>query len=293
MYDEKLPSVFWGLMVVLMITSLGYLAILGIVEEGAGSPAFQVATFLFMLLVGSVVLSMGKILHAETNVVYSSQGFVAGFLLFLGLGTIGEASLISITDTLFEQQLAQLGQNGVINTEFWDWFIPTIAAPVTEEAFWAVGLPVGLVLLMQSIAKSSHQIRDPWVSPFLRLFENKIVQMIVLVLVLSTSFAFFHIDQQDTAVFILAALAFRAILTVIWWGDMHWDLVPYLVIAPSFLVGAHLGNNMVAGAGLLGSITIASTHPIGWITMAVFGFIFVIALLGLHKEFRILKNLLS
>lgn len=293
MYNEDLPSVFWGLMIVLMVTSLGYLAILGIVEEGAGSPAFQIATFLFMLMIGSVVLSMGKIMYAESNIVYSSQGFLAGFLLFMILGTIGEASVISVSDGLLESQMSQLVQANILDTQFWEWFIPSIASPVAEEAFWAVGLPVGLVLLMQSIAKASHQISDPYVSPFLKIFENKIVQMLVLVVVLSTTFAFFHIDQQDTAIFILAALAFRAILTVIWWGDMHWDLVPFLVIAPSFLVGSHLGNNIVAGEGLRNSIAIASTHPIGWMTMAVFGFITVVALLGLHKEFKMVKNLFT
>lgn len=290
MFDEELPSVFWGLMMLLMFSSLLYLSFLGYVQEGLNSPSFQVGILMLSLTIGSVVLSGGKILFAEKNILYSAQGWLAGFLLFVGLGTFGEASIISVTASVLETQLSQLSQ-AAVNTEFWSWYIPNIASPVVEEAFWAVGFPVGIILVMRAIAESAKQINDPYLSPMLKIFDNVIFQMIVLVIVLSTTFAYFHIDQQASAIFIFAALLFRAILTVIWWGDMHYDLVPLLVIAPSFLVGSHMGNN-IAVEGLMDSIAIASSHPVGWITLAIFGFISLVAIVGLHEEFAKLKSLL-
>lgn len=292
MYDEELPSVFWGLMMLLMFSSLLYLSFLGYVQEGIGSPTFQVGALMLLLMIGSVVLSGGKILYAEKNILYSAQGWLAGLLLFLLVGSIGEASLISVTVSVLDSQLAAMGDQAAINSEFWSWYIPNIASPVVEEAFWAVGFPVGIVLVMQSIAKSGKHIQDPYLSPLLSIFDHVITQMIVLVVVLSTTFAYFHVDQQASAIFIFAALLFRAVLTVIWWGDMHYDLVPLLVIAPSFLVGAHMGNN-ISVEGLGHSLSIIASHPIGWITMLIFGFIALIAVVGLHEEFAKLKSLLA
>ena len=290
---DNIPSIFWGTMTLFTALAMTYLALWGHIYEV--DVAFESATVVLTMLFVAVVLTFGEIFYAEKNIMESSEGFTVGFIVFFLMSTrFGtEISLLSQVLSLDEFRDAAINES---TAEFWIYFLPNVINPIVEEMMWAVALPVFLILIMHGLAQASRQIPNPLIRTIFAQFDNIIVQMGVLLIVLPFTFAFFHVGQTSSAMFIMAALIFRALLTVLWWGDLQWDLVPFIVVLPSFLVGAHMGNNMGVTAtqeGITGLFTLLTGHFIGWIWMFIMFFIFLIGFVGLFGHILKIKRMFT
>jgi hypothetical protein len=213
---------------------------------------FSVSTTLLTI---SVIFTKFGLLTLEKDLLQSAESWFLGMLAGVLLSVAGEFSVLSVFSLSQSRLMSSLA--GQLPTQ-WDWFLNNIVNPINEEAFWGAGLPAFVTGIMTAMA-ASHPVFRPLRSPW--------VQTGVLLVVLPVSFALFHVGKLVFA-FITAALAFRALLTVLLYGDRSFNLVPYVVVFPSFLVGVHMGNN-VGSAGLVKSWSIITGYPIGWVTGGV------------------------
>lgn len=291
------PAIFWGFMIFLATIPMLYLYLQG--HFANNETAKSVATAMILMTLSGIVLSAGKVFFTEKHFLASAQAFLIGFVSWGSIASFGgeEASILVMKPwTVFSTVgLENLPGQEVANTglKFWEWYVPNVINPISEEILWGVGLPVFLVMMMDGIAKEGAKgIRNPWVSQILRSFQNPLAQLVVLVTVLPITFAAFHVGMQASMLFLVSAITFRGILTVLWFGDLQWEIVPFLLIVPAFLVGSHMGNNWGA-TGIQKSLTVATSHPVGWMTLGILGFISFIAILGLIEDAEWLRAMMK
>ena len=275
--DFQTGSVFWIMQILLAVSGLMYLSIWG---YHAGSlKAIIIATIFSLLIIFGIIFSKFEIFKLELDFLKSCASYTWGFLLFMGIGGFikiaqGGNFFYAMFSTF---QLPKQSLFATISGElpvFWDKYVNTMTIPLSEELFWLIGLPFGLIWMMNSISKTGR----------MSFMSNPYVQLIVTIIVSSLTFAIFHVGNSALLVFMISAMVFRTILIVFVYGDMRFDWFPGIAILPSFALGAHQANNIMA-EGLMNFIVVMKSEMFGIFVLLLLMIIIIIGILESVDQF--------
>ena len=206
---------------------------------------------------------------------YASWGdnalsFTLGFWLFFLLGSIfSSQSTISSVSTVVPQNylMATLSSKLPIFVEL---VLNNFIIPIAEEMFWMIGLPFALFSVMDNLGK--------WEK--IEFFKNRVFQIIVVILVCSISFAYFHIGKLLLG-FIISSIIFRTILIGLVYGDMKFDIIKGVNLVAGFGVGSHMANNIL-DRGVANTWTVISQNSIV-VTIIIVGFLGLIFITAINR----------
>ena len=133
-------------------------------------------------------------------------------------------------------------------------FVNVISAPVAEECFFLIAMPLAIIYLLQKQFKIPESI-----------------SIIGAVSITAVTFAYFHVSYQTMGIFLLSAIFFRFVMNLLYWGDAKLDIFERFDIAPEFVVGAHIANNIITTSGFLATFNLFLTNPIGILFIGILG----------------------
>lgn len=240
-------SSFWIMMILVSLGGLIYLMIQAYHQESIRLAI--VSLIFFAIIISGVILSGLKVFDLG-GWRKNSLSFSLGFIFWGIIGTYIKSKGMSVLplNQLFATASSQLP----IYTQF---VLNTFIIPISEEMFWMIGLPFALISVMRSIGDRYE------------FFENAFVQLAVVVIISSVSFAIFHVGKITWA-FLVASMIFRTIMIITVYGDYYFDWIKIAPIVVSFSFGSHVVNNWLV-VGWASSFLILQTN------LLVSGFIFL------------------
>ncbi len=249
---------------------LGYMMLTGVPTNNIGLIAVSLI-FGFLFLSG-FVLSKDSLDTSTETFTKSAQGWLIGiisWILVMNLNVL--SSLFNIFTFPTQSTLATITEQ---ISPFWNFINTVLMAPIVEELFWGIGLPLGLFAMLNAMGVE------------FKFLKNIYLQFIIVIGIGAFTFASFHTSATLVG-FYIAAMFFRAIQTVLVYGDQQFDIIKGYSVPYSFLVGTHMANN-VSSFGLMRAYTVLISEPFGLIILGIFILITVIALRGFIKTiFRI------
>jgi len=249
-------SVFWVLMYFVSLTGLLWIAIWAYFNNSIRGAV--IAIIFFMMLITSVVLSRRTLFQSATWQ-QSATSFTFGFLIWSFLGSNTQSVLSVSQNTLFASISSEL-------PEFLEFIMNSFVIPIAEESLWIIAIPDVLSFMMTRIAGAGKN----W-----RWFNNKLLQVIVIAVVASVTFAVFHVGNLAFMSFIIAAVIFRTAMIFFVVGDQKMNLIPWVGLVPAFAVGAHVGNNLASYGIGKGFTLLVQNFAVGWVVFAIFALIFL------------------
>ena len=217
-------SIFWILLILISLGGLAYLLIWSFFNDSV--KGVVVATIFITLITSGILLSRLKVFdfHSWGD---NALSFTLGFAVWAGIGSFfGQQSVLSVSQNYLlatiASDLPQLVE--VVMNVF--------IVPIAEEIFWMIGIPFALITIMNQIGKK-------W-----EFFSNQWLQMFIIIVVASSTFAAFHVGKAFI-LFIIAAIIFRTIMIVMVYGDQNFDILKSINLVTGFAVGAHIANNMI------------------------------------------------
>ena len=137
--------------------------------------------------------------------------------------------------------------------------------PISEEIFWMIGIPFSLISIMNVIGKK------------MEFWKNPYVQMVVVIIISSVTFAIFHIGKAFIG-FIIAAMIFRTIMIVMVYGEYKFNILKGVNLVAGFAVGAHIANNLIDTGIKKTWLVLSTSIPVLMIVIVLFGFMFFSAI---------------
>lgn len=251
-------SAFWVFVILINLIGMTYLSIWSYHNDSLQG---ALLSFLFFaMIVSSILLSRFKVFDMGTWG-ENSFSFTAGMFIWMGFAYFfGQGRGLSVAENQLYATIA-----GDL-PEVLNFVMNVIVVPISEELFWMVGLPFGILTIMFIFGKNYPILNNPW------------VQIFVISVVGGITFAVFHVANLILP-FLISAFIFRSALTVFVWGDKLTNFIKPAKIIVSFAVGAHIGNNMMA-YGIGNSIMRIQENfmTIGWLVAVFFGVIFLSAI---------------
>lgn len=262
---EKIDaSPFWLLFSLLNLSGLIYLALWG--RANMSFQAIIVFVIFAIMFLVSIVASFFDLFFVKNSFSQACMWWFTGGIIWYALGSLsslgGSKNILSTVSPGQADLLATISGDLPL---FWSWFINNVVAPVNEEAFWGIGLPVGLMIIMDGIGEEYPIFRHPF------------LQFIIIITVSALSFAIFHVNNI-VLLFLISAIFFRTLVMVIYWGDRSYNLIPDVAVFPAFMLGAHMGNNIAKSGGITNAVSMMARNPWGWIVGLILGFCIYVAL---------------
>jgi len=243
---------FYSILILLAMLGLGYMALLGVPTDNIGM--ITVALIFGFLFVVGYNISRESLSKTKEPLTVSSQGFFVGFMAWFVVTNLYRIS--SYFSALIFPPQATLASLQAQIPPFWGFFTTVIWAPIIEELFFGIALPL---LIFDMFGKMSKEFK---------ILGNVFLQFVVVLIIASFGFAAFHTSATQVGFFI-AAMLFRAIQVLAVFGDRKFDIVPRYVVPYSFLVGTHMANNL-SSYGVVSSYNILMTNIAGQITLLLF-----------------------
>ena len=254
---------FYVVLFVFAIIGLGYMMLLGVPQNNIGLIAVSLI-FGFLFLSGLLVVQHDLRQTKETFTA-SAQSFTLGFTAWFTLSSLKYISPIFAVFSFPAQ--ATLSTIAEEIPPFWQFINTVIMAPIVEEIFWGLALPIIMFSSMDELGKKEF-----------KFLSNRILQFFIVIVVGTFTFAAFHTSATQLGFFI-AAMLFRTIQIIVFFGDKKYNLIPQYAILFSFLVGTHMANNF-AEFGVRYSYNILISNIFGWIVLITFVSIFAIGIRG-------------
>ena len=263
--DTVPVSVFWYIISAIFGAGMIYILLWSIQPVNNNLPAAIISIiFLFMFIVG-VILSKLEILKNGTFVGNSLALWLgvatwAGVRWIMSAAYNGTASVFSLTAnaTFFSTSLQTLPL-------FLQFIFNVIVAPIAEEMLWIVAIPHIVISIGNYLAKN----------PKYSFMGNKIVQLLIMILIGTPTFALFHIGNLAITSFLIFVALFRTILLITVYlpsGRRTWAFS----ILPAFAIGAHIANNFIE-FGVVNGINVMNSS---FLYLGLIGYIFIFATLG-------------
>ncbi len=217
-------SAFWILFILLGLGGLLYLMVWSFHNDSVKGIALSI--IFFAMIIAGVSLSRLKIFD-EYSWGTNSLSFSLGFFAWLIIGNLfGKQSVLSLTENnLFATVSSELPQ-------FVEMITTVFIIPIAEELFWMVGIPFALISIMTALGKQYP------------IWSNKILQMVVVIIISSGTFAIFHVGKVHT-LFMISAIIFRTIMIVLIYGDEEFNILKGVNLVVAFSLGSHIANNMI------------------------------------------------
>ena len=259
----SIAPAFYVILFAFAIVGLGYMMMLGIPTNNLGLIAMSLI-FGFLFLSG-LLFSQNVLNRSKEPFEASAQGFVIGFIAWYAISSL---KFLSSAFSIFSFPLqATLSTVSEEIPPFWKIINVVVMSPIVEELFWGLALPLVSFSVMDELGKKQF--------PALR---NNILQFIIVILLGGLTFAVFHTSTTQFGFFI-AAMLFRTIQTMLYFGDKQFDFVPKYTVPYSFLIGTHMANNL-SEVGVGNVYEILLSNMFGWVTMIIFVTIFIIGIRG-------------
>lgn len=260
-------SIFWILLALILVVGLTFLSIWSFHNDSI--KGIVIAFIFFAMAVSGILFSKFEIFNMGT---WSENciSFVAGFGIWsIFSGILGTQSILSVSKNyLFATISGELPQ--VIDVT-----MNAFIVPIAEEMFWMFAIPYALISIMNQIGK-----KYDWAN-------NSIIQILVVAVMASLSFAMFHVGKEALTVFLISAIIFRSIMIFIVFGESKFDYLQKFNLVASFSVGAHIANNLLQG-GFKIAMTVIQTEPI--IYWTIIGFALLMIATVLNKLFSYFFN---
>lgn len=245
---------------ILALVSFIYLSIWGFHNDNLR--AVTISFIFISMILSAIAISRDKIFDMASTWGQSCFWFTVGFFFYMTLTfiTTGRSSY-SIFQLQGNELFASISGSLPI---FWEFFINAVTIPIAEEMLWLFGLPIVLFWMLDKIGGVYKVSNQGWF---------KILSIFIVILVGGITFAIFHVGKFFIA-FIISAIIFRTINTIMVWGEDKENIIPYISIVPAFAIGTHMGNNW-SGVGFFKGLNIMITAE-GYLSL--FGWFFVIFL---------------
>lgn len=255
--SKEYPSgAFWLIFILISIIGLFYLQLFGFYENNFR--AITVGGIFIMMLAISLIIIGKPLFTAKETFPQMCVSFWLGFGLWGAISWIAQLQPKSIFAFFSIEPQAMLSSVAQQMPMFWNFFVTVWTASFIEEAFFLLTIPVLIFLVMNQLGK------------FVSVLGNKVLQMTLVIIISSLTFAFFHTGQVMFIGFVIAAIVFRGIQLGLYWGDAFWDVIPFTAILASFATAAHLINNWMA-FGFMNGLNIMFSEPFGWVLLGVLG----------------------
>lgn len=270
---------FWILLFLVSVTGLLYMGVKGADTENVRMIAISLI-FGFMLLASFVMI--GKQLGEEKSTFNQlALFFWAGFLvwsLFKAGASYKSLSLFSSLTISPQNMMSALGQQ---MPPIWNYFVNVITAPIIEELFFLITLPLLLFAMFMPILMKLTK-------------ENKLASrglaLVIVCTILSVIFRIFHVGSMEAGLFSsfgIAAMLFRAVQIALFWGDSLLDAIPGTKFLASFGIGAHISNNFAEMGGVSTIFTLLITEPMGWVILAFISSLAIVPLVSVFSKSRV------
>ena len=141
-------------------------------------------------------------------------------------------------------------------------------APLIEENFFRISLPVFLFLLFKGMFDSLGEIP---------VLSRGWFQIGLAGVLSSAGFAAFHTNQLGNTPFVWQAFIFASVLSILFLGDLFYNIIGGVTIVPALLVGIHLSNNLMY-FGVGEALAVLTGSVFGWVILGLFAFTFIVAL---------------
>jgi len=260
-YFKQSGLIWWMIIISISIISLLYLDVWAFYNMNM--KAFVSSTIFMLFIIIPFVFEMKKYLIPEgisfqKCAISYSLGLIISSLIGVLANIRQTASIFSMFTITTQQLLSQVSSQLPL---FWSKFIDTQGASTAEELIFMIAAPVILFSILNYIGKQTR----------LTFLSDARVQIPIVIAVVAPMFALFHVGNAVLVTFIISAIAFRAILLGLVWGDIKENLVPFLLIAPAFAVGFHQGNNIMATGGWSSFVSVMLTNPFGYAVLIFVG----------------------
>ena len=263
-------SSFWITLILLSFIWLFYLVIWSFQNDNIrGTILF---TVFFGMIIAGIILSRFK-MFSMGSWSENSLAFTIGFL-FWGLIQGFKPAATQATTELTVTSLFSLTQNQLFATiagqlpQYIEVLMSGFVIPVAEEIFWMFAIPYGMFSILKAASKRKLNLFGKKKS--LSFLKNMWLQILLVIAVGSTTFAFFHVGREAFIAFIIGAIIFRSIMVGVVYTEKAYDWLKNLEIFVSFAVGAHIVNNLLAGGGIgLAMDILKSQNTVVYITIWV------------------------
>ena len=260
----KVAPTLYILFYLFVFISLSYMMLCGVPQSNLGLIIVPMI-FGFLFLFGLAVSRTYFTKISTTESFYTStKSFTAGFFIWFVLVNLRHIS--SFFDVFRFPTQATLATIQEQIPPFWGFVNTVFMAPIVEELFWGIAIPIALFNIMDSLSDT------------ITLFKNMIVQFVVVLAVAGYTFAVFHTSTTQIGFFI-AAVIFRSVMVFLLHADRKFDIIPGFIVTFAFIIGAHMANNL-AVYGLTNAYSILISSVYGWITMVFFALIFATGIRG-------------
>jgi hypothetical protein len=264
--DTVPVSVFWYVVSGIFGSGMIYILLWSIQPVNNNLPAAIISIiFLLMFLLG-IILSKLEILK---------NGTLAGNSLALWLGVLSWSAVRYLMDVAYQNsgKLFSLTANATFFSTslqtlplFLQFIFNVIVAPIAEEMLWIVAIPYIVISIGDYFAKNKKY----------SFMGNRTVQVLIMVLIATPTFALFHIGNLAITSFLIFVALFRTILLITVYlpsGTRNWAFT----ILPAFAIGAHITNNFIE-FGVTNGLNVMNSSF--WY-MGLIAFVFIFGTLGI------------
>lgn len=269
-YDGML---FWIFFLIISFSVFLYTGIWGLQNDNARAGIISGVFGSLIVMSLLIIVTFGRIFdkrYSEFKLSYSKSCFFfsIGFLIWLLIGSLSKSmSVLSVLslpqNTLYASISGQLPRVA-------DVFFNVVSVPFSEELFWGLALPILILWILLSVGKK------------VSFFRNVFVQFFIIGIIASSTFAIFHAGQSSI-MFFVSAIIFRTLLLVLSWGDVLFNSIPYVTMLFSFILGAHIGNNMVVTGLSQFFLVMLSAGFVGVLFLLFFAQLFFFGFVGLFE----------
>lgn len=268
---------FWILLFLVCTVGLIYIGVKGLDTENVRMIAISLI-FGFMLLASFVMIGRQVTTEEKSSFNSLSLFFWAGFLLWAFFKAGASYKSLSIFSALTISPQNMMSSVGQQMPPIWNYFVNVITAPIIEELFFLITVPLLMFALLMPVFMSLTR-------------ENKVVakvlSLLVICITLALVFRIFHVGSMETGLFSsfgIAAMLFRAVQIALFWGDSMLDAIPGTKFLASFGIGAHVANNFVEMGGVSTIFTLLITDPVGWLIIAFISSLAIIPLVSVFNN---------
>lgn len=250
---------FWFIIIAMALIPLLWLQVWG--YQNINMRAFVVGSLFVSFIVLTFAFDFSKHFYpAGSTFTENCLSFAIGIVFGTLFGALSAQSIFTLFTVSQQYLLSEITAQLPL---FWSTFANTVGAPVAEELLFLVSIPAILFVIVG------------FVSTRFKLLSNPLLQVAIVAGVVGPLFAFFHVGNVALMGFIISAIFFRILMIGMVHGDMKSDIVPLIALIPSFAIGYHMANNVMAAGGWSQFVYIMQLEAFGWIALLVI-FLFMI-----------------
>jgi len=216
-FELKEASPFYLLMTMLPVLGILLTLIWAFSSNNVGG-GFLAIIFGLMILLSLVI---GQEILQQAQWKHHTVSYTLGFLGWIAIST-ADFTVLSVGENRYYSTLAGQIPN------FQDTVFTGVVIPIAEELLWTVAIPIFVFSILGSD----------------QFDFSEFTQYAALILISTTTFALFHVENIEIIGFLIAAGMFRLLMIATSVADTRDNFLPWVEATPAFAIGAHMANNL-------------------------------------------------